>query len=249
MRLIGRLVLTFVALVLINSCFESPHFAITPEIEFNNIVFRKGVKTDPNITPADSLILTINFKDGDGDLGLGSDENYIPYNDKYYYYLNPNAQPPTFVTYNTRRTVAGYDTLPDFVTPFNCTNWDVYKDSAGDVIDTFYFQLNRHHYNIFVDFYIKQADDTWKKYDWANEFIYPNCQVNGFDGRFPILSKDLSQSSAQEGKIRYSMKSVAFLLFFSIKTLRLEVAIEDRKLHKSNIVTTPPFTLQQILKK
>ncbi len=244
MRLIGSLLLAFVVLACFNSCFDAPHFPATPEIEFNNIIFRKGVKTDANITPADSLILTINFKDGDGDLGLGADENYIPFNDKYIFEF-PDS---TFITYKTKRTIAGYDTLPDFVTPYNCTNWDVIKDAAGNTLDTLYFQLNRNHYNIFVDFYIKQSDDSWKKYDWTNEFIYPNCQVNGFDGRFPILSKDFSQSAAQEGKIRYSMRSVAFLYFFSIKTLKLQVAIQDRALHKSKVLTTPAFTLQSILK-
>ena len=244
MRLIGSLVLAMGLLVCLNSCFDAPQFPITPEITFNNIIFRKGVKTDPLITPADSLILTVNFKDGDGDLGLGADENGIPFNDKYYF-IFPDQ---TYITYKTKRTVTGYDTLPDFATPFNCTNWDVFKDSLNNPIDTFYFQLNRNHYNIFVDFYIKQPDDSWKKYDWTNEFIYPNCQVNGFDGRFPVLSKDLAQSATQEGKIRYSMRSVAFLFFFSIKTLRLDVSIQDRALHRSKVLSTPAFTLQSILK-
>ena len=39
-----------------------------------------------------------------------------------------------------------------------------------------------------------------------------------------------------------------FLFFFSIKTLRLDVSIQDRALHRSKVLSTPAFTLQSILK-
>ena len=212
-----------------------------PEITFNDLVF----KDVSNPSSADTLILTINFKDGDGDLGLDDSETGKPYNDKYYYVF----QDGSFLNYKAKRTIAVFDTLPDFVTPYNCINWDVITDPAtGKVTDTLYFTLNPDHYNIFVDFYIKQPDNSFALYDWKKEFIYPNCQVNGFDGRFPILSKDLSQKTAQEGKIRYSMKSVGFLIFFSIKVLKLKISIQDRLLHRSNVIETPEFTLQSIRK-
>src|SRR5258708_23025384 len=85
MRLIGSLILMVVLTVCFNSCFDAAHYPATPEIECNSIDFRKGVKTDPLVTPSDSLIVDIKFKDGDGDLGLGADETDIPYNDKYYF--------------------------------------------------------------------------------------------------------------------------------------------------------------------
>jgi len=227
-----------------NACFKAPEFPAIPEITFNDIVFKEV--TDPS--SADTLILTINFKDGDGDLGLDDSETGKPYNDKYYY----RFQDGSFVSYKTKRMLAGTanDTLPDFVTPYNCINWDVITDpNSGKVTDTLYFTLNPYHYNIFVDFYIQQPDKSFALYDWTREFIYPNCQVNGFDGRFPILSKDLSQKTAQEGKIRYSMKSVGFNIFFSIKLLQLRIYILDRAGNKSNvIITDPPFTLQSIRK-
>ncbi len=50
-----------------SSCFDPPVFPNTPEIEFESIEFKEfGGFSDP-----DSLILKINFKDGDGDLGIG----------------------------------------------------------------------------------------------------------------------------------------------------------------------------------
>jgi len=57
--------------VALNACFKAPEFPITPEITFNDIVF----KDVSGLATADTLILTINFKDGDGDLGLDEAEN------------------------------------------------------------------------------------------------------------------------------------------------------------------------------
>jgi len=241
MRLIRSLVGMVVLAVALDACFKAPEFPAIPEITFHSIEF-KDVSSPSS---ADTLILTINFKDGDGDLDLDDSETGIPYNDKYYFVFKDGS----FLNYKAKRTMAGFDTLPNFVTPYNCTNWDVITDAeSGKVTDTLYFELNPNHYNIFVDFYIKQPDNSFALYDWKKEFIYPNCQVNGFDGRFPILSKDLSQKTAQEGKIRYSMKSVGFLIFFSIKVLKLKISIQDRKLQRSNVIETPEFTLQSIRK-
>ncbi|SRR5258706_5196216 len=253
MRLIHSLVGMVVLAVTFNACFKAPEFPIVPEITFNNLVF-KDVSAPSS---ADTLILTVNFKDGDGDLGLDDSETDYPYNDKFYFKVNGQRgyfpagttvfNDGTLMSYKTKRTTN--DTLPAFVTPYNCSNWDVITDTkTGKVSDTLYFQLNPNHYNFFVDFYIKQPDNSFALYDWKKEFIYPNCQVNGFDGRFPILSKDLSQKTAQEGTVRYSMKSVGFLIFFSIKVLKLRISIQDRAGHGSNVIETPEFTLQSIRK-
>lgn len=261
MRWISGLLLVSILLAF-DSCFEAPHFADTPEIEFENLVFK-----DPaNSVDADSLILTINFKDGDGDLGLGSDENFSPFNDKIYFLLDgtpiyfdagtnmakvitdPNYH-GQMISFLTKRTASGYDTLPDLVTPYDCTNWEVVNDSLGHALDTLYYKLNTYHYNIFVDFYIKRNDSSnqYDLYDWKSIFHYPNCQVNGFYGRFPILAKNVNDSAPQEGKIRYSMRSVAFKQFFSIKILQLHIYILDRHLHQSNVIITDDFSLQSIL--
>ncbi len=253
MRVIYGLGLTLIFAVAFSSCFEAPTFPVTPEIEFDKIAFIDV----SNPSSADTLALTINFKDGDGDLGLDESETDPPFHDKTYFLLNgtpvyfpegvPVANPKgELISYKTKREATTNDTLPGFVTPYNCSNWDVIKDNTTQqVTDTLYFQLNPNHYNIFVDFYVKRNDGSglYDKYDWIREFIFPNCQVTGFDGRFPILSKDLTQKAAQEGKIRYSMKSVAFNIFFSIKTLKLKIMIQDRALHKSNTIETVPFSL------
>ncbi|MDZ4715853.1 MAG: hypothetical protein SH819_10335 [Cytophagales bacterium] len=222
------------------SCFEPPQFSPIPSIEFESVVF----KDVANQSDPDSLIVTLRFKDGDGNLGLDPDnlaDKSPPFNNRYYFIANDGS----VITYKTKRTNPAYDTLPAFVKPYNCVNWE--SITIDNKVDTFYFQLNPNHYNIFVDFMVKNTNGSFTKFDWTKEFSYPQCGIT-FDGRFPILSKDLSQKAALDGKIRYGMPSTGFLILFSIKTLKLRITIQDRKLNKSNTVESPEFTLQQIKK-
>ncbi|NJN42589.1 MAG: hypothetical protein HC811_10540 [Flammeovirgaceae bacterium] len=167
-----------------HSCFDPPEFPLTPSIEFDDIYFVEvGTASDK-----DSLVVSIKFKDGDGNLGLDPSEIFFPYNNRTYYsYLGDT------INYELKRTVPELDSLlPDFVTPYNCTNWEVIMDGQT-VVDTLYFELNPNYYNFFVDFLIKNNDGTFTEFDWQTAFIYPNCGIT-FDGRFPILSKDLSHA-------------------------------------------------------
>lgn len=69
-------------ILFLQSCTEKPSFSTTPEIEYAGIqhisFFRDG------IVPArfsDSIYISIKFRDGDGDLGLNTDETAPPYAD------------------------------------------------------------------------------------------------------------------------------------------------------------------------
>ncbi len=244
--------------LLLASCFDPPQYSPVPTIEFESISF-----TDvPNPSDPDSLILTIRFKDGDGDMGLDANDptdTLYPYQNRTFFdtiktsnagYYFP-LKDVKFITYETWRTQRygwkekklAYDTLPEFKNPYNCVNWQIL--TIDNKIDTFYFELNRDHHNIFVEFLVKNNDGSFSEFNWTEEFAYPQCGIT-FDGRFPILSKDLSRKSALDGKIRYGMPSTGFLILFSIKTLKLRITIQDRTLNKSNTIETPEFTLQQI---
>jgi hypothetical protein len=66
--------------VVFSSCFDPPQFPIVPQIEFDKIEFIRG--------QTDELVLSIRFKDGDGDVGLdNSDSRYIdsPYNNSFFF--------------------------------------------------------------------------------------------------------------------------------------------------------------------
>lgn len=235
--------LVAVSLIFLASCFDPPTYSPIPSIEFDNIIFRDVA--DPSAV--DSLIVSVRFKDGDGDLGLDPSlrsDTLPPFNAKYYY-LTPEG---TLVTYKTKRTDPRYDTLPAFVKPYNCINWEV--RSINKKLDTLYVEMNKDHYNFFVEFYIKNPDGSYRLFDWQTEFAnYPSCGET-YNGRFPILAKnkDFSQKTPLDGTIRYAMKSTGFLVLFSIKTLKLRITIQDRALNRSNTVETGDFTLQGIKK-
>lgn len=66
----------------VSACFSPPEFAIAPEIEFNRLEFK--VTEDPS--DADSLILYVDFKDGNGDMGLNDSYREDPYHEQNFYY-------------------------------------------------------------------------------------------------------------------------------------------------------------------
>ena len=113
---------------------------------------------------------------------------------------------------------------------------DVDGNIYYQIQDTLYYTPNPDHYNIEVDFLVKDpsAPDGFKEFDWHKEF----CTT--FDGRFPVFS---DKESSIDGNLRYSMTSLGFTSLFSIKTLKLRVSIKDRERNQSNVIETGEFTL------
>jgi hypothetical protein len=54
-----------------SSCFTVPEFPLAPSISLNNVYFQEEPQTD-------YIYLTINYKDGDGDLGLNKEDLTVP---------------------------------------------------------------------------------------------------------------------------------------------------------------------------
>ncbi len=104
--------------------------------------------------------------------------------------------------------------------------------------DTLYYTPNPDHYNIEVDFLVKDptAPDGFTEFDWRKTY----CTT--FDGRFQF-SELSDKDSSIDGTLRYSMTSIGFKALFSIKTLKLRVSIKDHARHRSNVIVTPEFTL------
>lgn len=86
------------------ACFDPPEYPLTPEIAFEDIHFREARA----IGERDALVLTISFRDGDGDLGLSSADIEPPFHDINYYLANDGD-----IIELKKRTV--YDQLPQFV--------------------------------------------------------------------------------------------------------------------------------------
>lgn len=238
MKLISGFLIAVVVGLGLFSCFDPPEYPLTPEIEYQNLVFVDV----PDASEPDSLLLFIKFRDGDGNLGLQPNEtgcylagnDTICFNEKNYFF---SLQDGHYLNYEDKRTNPNLADLPDYVKPFDCINWEIVYDNTSQPQDTLYFELNENHYNIFVDFLVKQPDGSFEEFDWREEF----CTT--YDGRFPILAKekDLSKATPLEGTLRYAMLSTGFKFQFSIKTLKLRVQIQDRLLNKSNVIETPEF--------
>lgn len=293
--------------IILGSCFDPPEFPNTPHIDFVGVVFKEG-----GGSVNDSLIVTLEFEDGDGDLGVDAAHPYFksaPFNSIDFHqtdesqktltpigtellsvdHLNKKNEKVTSLlnvlqiddpskgklVFPRTRKQPGFGSL---VPAYHCEYYeDATKSSsfaieAGDkavldatavvdtlyqrqntvkvathyvIRDTLYFQWNKNHFNIDVDFLIKEpsnpeADpDGFVVYNWNRAF----CQQD-LDGRFPILTD--TEGSPLAGTIRYGMPSIGFKKIFTIKTMKLRIRIRDRALNESNTITTGEFTLDSI---
>lgn len=75
MKIIKGLAIFSVVGLLLGACFSPPEYSNVPKILFEDLY----LKVSPDKGPSDSLVLVITFTDGDGDLGLGTDETDDPY--------------------------------------------------------------------------------------------------------------------------------------------------------------------------
>ncbi len=270
MKLIRNMLCAVLLMAGLNACFDTPTYPVVPQIEILNdeLYYGKSKKIDGN----DSIVVAIKFKDGDGDIGLSdSDIDNLKFAQQYYYFIKDNFliidsksenNDPSMkiINYQFKKrnpsvlidiNPAGAENLQplskyDFVTPYNCTNWELRRDKNGVVIDTIFTAFNRYRSNIFVDFYTVESNRDTTRFDPFTYYIYPNCETTGYNGAIPILSKDLGKKSPLDGKIIYSIKDPDFEGLFSIKTLRLRISIIDRELHKSNTVFSKDFKLSSI---
>ena len=71
---LGSVIFSFLVLVVfLISCERPPELSSTPFIEYQNVEFKQVNDAQ------DSLIVTIRFEDGDGDLGLSNNDTGPPF--------------------------------------------------------------------------------------------------------------------------------------------------------------------------
>jgi hypothetical protein len=259
MQLKWSVLLPVACIFLVIGCFDNaPSYSVVPSIQFSSLCFIDSKKEGD----ADTLVLSLKFKDGDGDLGLsGADpaDSEAPYNEKFYFQKKPDGTvlkvtsklTTSMLNYKDKRTNLLYDTLPSFVQPYSCTRWEVIKDSntaSPKILDTLSVLYNPNFYNIRIDIYTKNFDGSFTKFDWNKFNGYPNCPVPpDFSGRFPVLSVDPSKKSPLEGILTYNLvRSEILKIIFKPNILKLKITITDRALNRSNELETPEFTLQSI---
>src|SRR5262245_40493112 len=101
-------------LVGVISCYDRPEFPITPSISFNRVEFQESKQ----VGVPDVLTLFIDFKDGDGDLGLRAEEIDPPYHSANYFY-DDNGKALTIRSRDNPK----YAYLPPYEDPYTCTNY------------------------------------------------------------------------------------------------------------------------------
>lgn len=203
------------------SCLAPPdNFPSTPEISFKDLNFSPTEGSD-------SLILTINFKDAEGDLGL-----------------NPSDINPPFNAVTYKRDQAGslivYSKRPPEAPSFNPIDWVINPIINNAVVrDTVWVEQNEDHNNIFVRFFIKKKG-VYTEFRWQDPPFFTT-----FNGRFPRIING-SETLPVEGNIKYAMLSFGWSSIFRNDTLRIDVEIQDRALNRSNVASSAEVTLNQI---
>ncbi|SFP97881.1 hypothetical protein [Hymenobacter arizonensis] len=105
----------------LNGCISAPDYDIVPEIEFNELTVGRNRPGGGNLA-TDTLKFAVNYKDGDGDLGLSSNDiRNAPYNSRtggpsgrgfsYNYFIQLYLQESNgrFVAYNPGGVPGEYD--------------------------------------------------------------------------------------------------------------------------------------------
>jgi len=139
--------------MLATACFDPPEFPTTPEIDFESIYFQEAESPGES----DKLVLTISFRDGNGDLGLSATDIEPPYHDVNYYLANDGDNIAL-----KKRTVYGH--LPQFVdVPPNVTGKLITVRTPDDplyhdLIPPYLDELSSCTYYTYTAVYVEEAD-------------------------------------------------------------------------------------------
>ena len=254
-KFIIQYALIAVSVVFIQGCFDPPEFPVEPKVSANNVSYA-------SYDGPDSLILTFNFEDGDGDIGLGSEETQPPYHRRNF--IIDSSEPPRFVSLRGEDYTLPFYAINEFDETrtlwsesddrpaYNCLNYEPfdslavqYDDSTAFISDTLYVVKNEFNKNIYVSFYRKVLGEYSPITD--KEFAGNQECPDTFDSRFPIFD-NRNIGRALSGTISYAMISVGFETIFRNDSIMIEFYIYDRALNRSNIARTEDFVLADIQK-
>ena len=234
-------VLSFMFMI---GCEETVEVPIEPSISFKSLSLaeRKG--------DLEVVRLHFNLKDGDGDIGLKPEQNFVPFhefdlvldtNDELvkqsnivappFYRLRPNGEKLFF---------SEKDERPDF-NAFNYMLMDSTNQRVGNT-DTVLIHRNLFHHNIYLTILRKSKGQfiPWnpKKIDTSRPPISGRLDVEGSGNKEqPIVAELFFDID------KYQFKGIK-----SEDTLKLQFYIFDRKLHQSNPATSPEFHLADLFR-
>jgi hypothetical protein len=258
MRWIRNYAIILILMWLVGACLKQPENSIVPLITYQSIVFKHE-------TPAavDTLIVTVKFTDGDGDLGINGDETAIytsatdstdintPFyyvydsakNNIWYYTHKNNLVLPKGIHYVNYASYRKFHTFPfdTLSAAVDCAHWEFRSNPA----DTLAIRLNPYYNNFFMDVFTKNPDGTYTYIDPLTYYSFKNgCDPDLFNGRFPILPSDLGKKSSLDGTIVYKYISAGIYTKFHGQTLKVKVYILDRAFHRSNTVESDDIAIK-----
>ncbi len=224
MKFYAPLLLVFMFLLGLSSCYQEPDFTMEPRlIGFDGNGLGIRFVDVPN-TIADSLIIRVKFEDGDGNLGVQDDEPDPFLREEYAF---PRDDAGNYIYYDSR--VDG---------EYDCTQFSYFNTVGRDTIrDTIRVIRNPYFYNFEVELYVKE-DGVFEEYNLLEE----DCRAP-LGGRFFPLKDDFSNTKPLEGIIEHRFVSPGLVSKFRNDTLKISVRIRDRALNESNVVESCPFVL------
>ncbi len=251
MKIIVKVSSLFI-LILLSSCFEKDVYPDVPKIEFEDVIFYDG--------DVDSLVLSFEFEDGDGNIGLDGSEPPFHIFDgitdstgQFILIGTPTdslISPFFAIPIEARETVddiqyfqypelARFFAAEDLRQPYNCEDYFIIDT------DTLYVDRNEFNKNIYIVFEKRIKVDCDPNIDEdcfeKIELPRPDCDAPDFNARIPFF-----ETGAQKGTIKYNIQSQSLRLTFSDDILRIKFWIYDRALNQSNIAYTKEFTLAEI---
>ena len=145
-----------VCIVFLSACNRAPELPIIPKIQFEEIQFKE-------VDGPDSLIVFINFEDGDGDLGLTSNDIFDEY-------------APYFVVLDENNDTIKYGSRPG-LPDYNPIDYVILRDEDGVATDTILVEINENHYNYFIRFFTKKNGE-YTEFDWRAPPYYQTLTVD-----------------------------------------------------------------------
>lgn len=225
------------------ACEETAELPAEPAVSFKSFKFLESDKK------LEAVRLTFDLQDGDGDMGLKPDQNFVPFHEfdlildsdnrlvknsntvnAPFYRLQPNGERFFFSEGKERPDYNEFDYL--------------LMDSASDgrvLADTVMVHRNPFHYNIYLS--------ILKKNKAGFQSV---VQSEAGTGRLPIYGRfDVDLPVKKQGPL---VSEVSFDVigdhFYSLNptdTLKIQFYIFDRKLNQSNLEVTPEFILGDLI--
>jgi hypothetical protein len=261
------LIIVAITILSLEGCFDPPEYPIVPEISFADVRYVE-------VEGQDSLILTFNFRDGDGDFGIYNDEVEPPFH-RFNYILDSSAR----FTYDN---VIGEDVVIDATVRFVeygdvGLGFPYYEVSNyGTLVGTYSDErILLPNYSVCDYLAVPDLEGDTSSQDVEDTLlIAQNPYLNNLDIKFlrkrkgqleditdllgsescsppfntriPVFDDD-NIGRPLNGSVSYPMLSSGFKSTFLVDSIIIEFFIYDRALHKSNVVRSPAFTLPGLL--